>query len=541
MNELDWRLVFAGRESELEALKASWQKVKSGNGPHLHVVRAERGMGKTRLVQELYRYLSSHEDPDDYWPDGLSFIGKALLPGPDPRIDPVAKSHFDGFTLKDRPMPFLWWGLRLADPWQRNAIRSGLRDHMQSLDPHLQNAEYAKAWKALDKGLLELAKDTAQDEGIELTAEIIASAIPFASLVVKVLKAGVGVLKNRKKRQELAADFAQQTIKSIAVKDDDSLNEIALNKIRMVLKEQSKDAFLPVILFVDDAQFASKAGDSGTLRFLGDIWSYATGLKLPLLLIATHWDAEWQSGMENPDEICFAAHFSPDQANIKDRFSQSVLTSDVELLAMVQAGLPDLLPDDHALLLKKSDGNPQLLFELIDKVRRSRAWVERASGKLSDSGRQAIRTGVFDTHSLIVERLDDPERTPVAVRDAVVLGSTIGMEFMQNIIMLAAEKLKLDLSQTALSDADTPHRFINLQEGGLAAFIQRAARDAAHSLSEQYIGPKADIDAALAQAAETLAQDDTAPQAERMTARGLQIGLGEHSDDPAKRLVAAKA
>jgi len=54
----DWRKVYAGRAAELKALITSWEKVKSGGGPHVHVVRGECGMGKTRLVQEFYHHIT---------------------------------------------------------------------------------------------------------------------------------------------------------------------------------------------------------------------------------------------------------------------------------------------------------------------------------------------------------------------------------------------------------------------------------------------------------------------------------------------------
>lgn len=51
----DWRDVFCGRDDELKQLIGAYDAVTNGAGPRLAVVCAERGMGKTRLVQELYR------------------------------------------------------------------------------------------------------------------------------------------------------------------------------------------------------------------------------------------------------------------------------------------------------------------------------------------------------------------------------------------------------------------------------------------------------------------------------------------------------
>ena len=57
---VDWRDVFCGRDAELMALVDGYLSVASGAGPRLAAVCADRGMGKTRLVQELYRAPHVH-------------------------------------------------------------------------------------------------------------------------------------------------------------------------------------------------------------------------------------------------------------------------------------------------------------------------------------------------------------------------------------------------------------------------------------------------------------------------------------------------
>ncbi|MBM4247721.1 MAG: ATP-binding protein, partial [Deltaproteobacteria bacterium] len=69
---------FFGREQELARLQQTFEQVaardgkgRSVGGPRMAVILAHSGVGKTRLAQELYRWLASHPtwDAGDFWPD----------------------------------------------------------------------------------------------------------------------------------------------------------------------------------------------------------------------------------------------------------------------------------------------------------------------------------------------------------------------------------------------------------------------------------------------------------------------------------------
>jgi len=107
-------------------------------------------MGKTRLVQELYRHLATTCDPDCYWPDASLFKGNNLRVAPD-FSDPETQAHFSSFSTSERSMPFLWWGFRINDPLDRNAVRSDMAGLVNSAGaaqriPH--DALTAEAWHA---------------------------------------------------------------------------------------------------------------------------------------------------------------------------------------------------------------------------------------------------------------------------------------------------------------------------------------------------------------------------------------------------------
>ncbi len=91
--------VFCGREAELAKLRREWAWVVEHRQPRVVVLLADNGLGKTRLVQEFYGWLSTHGDgPGDtgYWPDELELRGDNLEVNP-----PLAGCRLD------RDWPFL--------------------------------------------------------------------------------------------------------------------------------------------------------------------------------------------------------------------------------------------------------------------------------------------------------------------------------------------------------------------------------------------------------------------------------------------------
>ena len=525
----EWKNVFAGRDKELREIVGVWESVKSGFGPKIHIVRGERGMGKTRLVQEFYKYLSENEDPESYWPDGLSFIGSDLQTGPDSSHDPIAKDHFESFSIAERTMPYLWWGFRLADFNKRNVTRSSLSEHTRTLDPHLQSAEYAKVRKALDKGLIELGKDKLKEGGVDLAVEFVADTIPMAPLALKLTRAGLKLRENRKSAQKLAEDFSKQTIQSFNDSSARNLNELTLKKVCAILKEQGSAPLVPVVIFVDDAQFASNELDIGTHKFLRDIWKLARDKKLPLFMIATHWDSDWLANKNLTDDSCFAASFSSQKDDIEPYITQTVLSKGVKLMEVVKAGVPNLSAADYELILNKADGNPYLLQELIELIHDSPAWLKQKELGLSESGRADIQSESLEIHKLIARRLTDKKRTPEDVRNAIVLGSALGINFSQLVVCKAGEKLGLKLTEDIFTRADEPHGYVNIETDATATFVQRATFEAANKLIKNYFGDSKKLDGIMVESAKELAQNSNLSITEKFNLSGIQIGFGSDS------------
>lgn len=108
---------FCGRKQELSHLQDAWQAVASGEGPRVVVLLGDSGVGKTRLVQEFYGWLSGQyrsEDDRGYWPPSLTEAGRNLLINP-----PLEEID------SDQNPPFLWWGIRLSNSGDHNSLGPG--------------------------------------------------------------------------------------------------------------------------------------------------------------------------------------------------------------------------------------------------------------------------------------------------------------------------------------------------------------------------------------------------------------------------------
>jgi tetratricopeptide (TPR) repeat protein len=536
--ENEWRKTFCGRDSELNELIARWAEVKAGNGPRFVGIIADRGMGKTRLAQQFYAWLAENEDPDNYWPDGVSFVGTEMQPGPDVLRDTSVAAHFQSFNLIDRPMPFLWWGMRIAAIDEHNPVRTALESHAQTLSPHLAPMAYARRLKANKQKLFGIGEG-ARDYGASLVENGMDKAIeglgswlgPAKFLFV----AGKRLIEFSDEQQRLSHDLAVADIVSVGRERQHDVLEQILAPMREFLLIREDSVPIPVVILIDDAQFARVRADEGTLRFMSDLWEFACANNSPLMMIATHWADEWESCANEPETVSFAGRFFKTVKHRPDCASTIELGTHPDLSDLIKAGLPMLEAKDEALLLARADGNPMLLAELIDTVRESRAW-RSLEGGLSDYGRTEIEKRTFKIHDLVLNRLKDKHRTPTQVRDAIALGAVQGMEFLRAVVIETGKDLGIEIPQSAIDHAATPHVVVTLQGLEGAAFRQRVMKDVAQELARLHLGPIDEVSKAVQAAVERLKKNATAstmftPQ-EFLSLKGLSIGLLDYTASP---------
>ena len=340
---------------------------------------------------------------------------------------------------------------------------------------------------------------------------------------------------NRKRRQASdMRDFEPFIRDSMRVND---IIETTLNDLDELM---GKDG-LPVIVFCDDAQFAGKDGDEGVYRLLDKLWASATRADWPLLLVLTHWAADWEIAAAEAREESFAGLLWNKLDG--DKCIRMELHREPELDRLVVAGLPDFPKQDIDLLLDKADGNPQVLIELVQLVQRSRAWRDSA-GALTANARKRIEERTTDLVKLIIERLES-DATPEAVRQAAALSSVQGMRFLHGLTAAAATALDIDEAGWAMQAMENPHRLAATESQGKASFLQRAFREAAMDLLDRHVADISMVEETLLDVAIAILDDMRRladfswPEGEVLLT--IVAGLGEKHDDAGKRRYAGDA
>ena len=473
----NWRHLFVSRDKEMGWLQSAWREAKRGN-PQFRVLLGESGLGKTRLAQEFYRWMSREEDPptpsapEGYWPDAFGTVKSADA------VNPAFPDHPEGSAP---PIPWLWWGLRWPDPGDTHRTSTGcaLIDYWVYLRPHFRPIEIARE-------LHEVRKDAAIKIG-GVAASIIESLSGLGGILA-VRDAYTTITEDRAKERQLLKE-REASAAHHAAADLRDLETKVLDTFQLILdpaKSKAKRPHVPAVLFLDDAQWA----DPDTLRFVSKLLVAARKGHWPLLVIATHWEVEWHknvsddiSSVENPTQLA-------DLPGLLDPAAEWAVVHTVDVVddlgPLVQAALPGVTPAQSRLILEKAGGNPRLLEEILLHLLRHPALFEgrELSRPLTPKAEQEIREKSFDYHELVDERFCALE---TGVQRALGWSSAQGMRFLTKITEAIARRIDPEIDRAgldcALESAETPHSLIELYgEPGsynLGEFRQRAFQEVA--------------------------------------------------------------
>ena len=433
---------FVGREKEREKLLNWWKEAQKGK-PQIVTLIADTGVGKTRLVQELYeeiarQHQSSCDKSTPYWPASL---GEARQRTVNPKTESFS-------AIRDRgqvQIPYLWWGMYWTD--QPNETGTAFIDSSHILDQHLKVLALDSRWSyvgkffgiSLEEGIQSAAQTAAEAAGAAVAAE----AVPLLGKAVKGVRA---VLSHHRERQITAKSGAERVIHN---------GEEAGNRVLAGLKEifESKSP-IPLLLFADDIHF-SKA-DQESLVFLEILINMARSKGWPLMVVATHWKAQW-----NEDSEASGPSISKSWRRITEALTSiDSVTADAgkgigvhhislknmerpELKTIALSRNPKLSAEDINSILDRVD-NPRWLTEVLLALNKNAYFDSTDQGVgLNDVGR-ARRDKALEAQDylgVIRDRLDHPDMKDVCIVLSTMANYAYGLEFLTDL----AESLQPEL------------------------------------------------------------------------------------------------
>ena len=342
---------FVGREAELDILRNAYEEARTGKTRIIALV-AESGFGKTRLAQEFYGWLSTAHDgvgSAGYWPDQLLQRENNLQVNPD-----LAECGGDG-----KDMPFLWWGLRIADPGSRNqGLEDALRHGVATLKSHLETYVIGQKVQDLSKQRFSGAKNTA----IGIIADVGKDALEglVNSAAFGLLDISKAVYDEGRKQRGIARQLKE--LKTFDASPDatvhrerDKLTETILHDLSVLAKNPLPGrSAVPLVILIDDIQWLH--ADPGLEAFLEALTARAKAEAWPLLLVFTSWCKEWHNSQ--------AAGTAPAKWIGHGDIAHELGRAN-GLEGLVQEAFPGLPEDQRMELAGKADGNPRLLDEML--------------------------------------------------------------------------------------------------------------------------------------------------------------------------------
>lgn len=427
------------------------------------LVHAERGLGKTRIVMELYKHLSEHCDLNHYWPDNFEQM--------EDRVAVMPRAE----TCNYEPIiPFLWWGMQVPDnPNPGNTLLSSIDDLLS----HLVTMRIAHKRSQNSRSALAEIADVGTDIGIEIVEAGVDIAGESVGLGI-IKRLGQSAFRIGKLINNTASDANSAEIEgnnnAITVADE------VLKDLDRVLNPKSKYfAHCPAVIFVDDAQYADL--DQPLIAFIEKLIEQSARNAWPLLLVFTHWskplkdhlDAEKNQKSKSFLSVALEHARNTDNpinaklsgvkggALLKENFLKIDLSDPVDDLSPAITNLfPALASSTVSLIEEKSGGNPRKLEQIIAVMARKPKWFDDFSmnNDLTPEGLAALSIlSDLPIEKIVYDRLLE---TPLDTRGSLAIASSIGSSFVIDLVERLSKSQTHKDVRANLEEGETVYRFL---------------------------------------------------------------------------------
>lgn len=428
-----WIDEFVGREDELSRLKEAYQDAQTTT--RVIGIIAESGFGKTRLVQEFYKWLCSSNE-SNYWPPSLQRRGQNLLINPD----------IDTCGLDNSKPSFLWWGLRISDPGRHNeTIGGALWAGVETLKPHLHKYVIgASIFDAKNDQVSALS-----GAAIDLATDAVGNFLSFGLLGTgkTIVERGSELYQARKRTKELEDKLKLNPFDTSEQTERNLVETIIHDLSTVVGKENGSERPIPLVVVIDDAQWLDQ--DQPTAQLAQKLIDKGREKQWPMLVILTSWEREWSLSKDSasaPSTLLSPVH--------DDKIISLGKLPELTNLSLTQfAGLTD---EQREIIERQVDGHPRFLEEILLYLGRNpKHFLDRdLSMPLTASGMEEISKRSFP--QFVADRI---ETAPNHVRRTLALAAVHGVSFSSRLVQTAANQLAFDEAGKGLLHAEYPHGF----------------------------------------------------------------------------------
>ena len=417
---------FLGREVELDALLQDFRACMGGQDgqrtPQMTVIVADSGIGKTRLMQEMYRRLAQdeHWNAAKYWPATLE----------DDATAPVIPEDYKPAG----PPEFIWLGGNVQNV-SIAEVTDQIKAHVRVLEKN------SPIWQKLLRGG-KLDADTVTEEGLGIALDLVGAAFPFAPLLVR----SVG-----SKAIDASRTFCRE---HGLLRDHLEVAPVSVSKelLRMLSGIFATDHPIPMVLWLDNAQDVN----AENAEFLEVLWQRAVEYHWPLHIVVTHWAQEWHQGTALSSFL---------DASKTRYLSLSPSSPDI-LGDYVRQQLPNLTPAQNRLLVEKAGGNFKSMLENIAHLCEEPAnFVDHDPNQaLNAMGEAEVQSWESERDRLVKQRFSSLTH----LKEILGWCSRIGQRFMQDIVQEFTRQSGRDTDvATRLQSCVQPHLVLTdiLHEG----------------------------------------------------------------------------
>lgn len=399
---------FHGREEELRKLRGWFNHADKNRQPVFGVIVANSGLGKTRLVQELYHALSNDNDldPKRYWPPTFGDSGENL------EVNPILEKHEPEGAPK-----FIWLGKRFLNPYDRltsnepllPTLRERTREHRILSEIWKYPTLAKKIWDELrQKGRLFISDNIGNqldnlvenqlENLVEAGVDLAADALPSIKLIIKSVKQAI-------EKQEAHRSGAAHS--HIHKKHEEHALESLTKELERFETEQKSQ--MPIVLWLDDAQWI----DEESVGVIERLLNKAKDKKFTIMIIATHWEGEWMECCDENKGITRLFTADIDKAKVQnfnddpekmeydsedEGLKRIILKLDklenTTLRSIVEDNLPGLPSRQQDIILKTVKGHVLGLMEIVNTLNSDKLYFKEEGDQteLSPAGEKLIET-----------------------------------------------------------------------------------------------------------------------------------------------------